>query len=31
MDGHFLFNVIYEDKITFDLVGAAVGVLGTYN
>ena len=28
MDGHFLFNVIYEDEITFNVVGAAVKVLG---
>ena len=28
MEGHFLFSVVYNDEITFNLVGAAVGVLG---
>ena len=28
MDGHFLFNVIYKDEITYKVVGAAVKVLG---
>ena len=28
MDGHFLFSVVYRDEITFNLVGAAVEVLG---
>lgn len=28
MDGHFLFSVIYKDEITYNLVGAAVEVLG---
>ena len=30
MDGHFLFSVIYKDEITYNLVGAAVEVLGQY-
>lgn len=28
MEGHFLFNVIYNDEVTYNLVGAAVEVLG---
>ena len=28
MDGHFLLRVVYEDKITFDLVQAATEILG---
>lgn len=29
MDGHFLYSVVYKDEVTFNLVGAAVNILGT--
>ena len=29
MDGHFLYSVDYKDEIPFNLVGAAVNILGT--
>lgn len=29
MDGHFLYSVVYKDEITFNLVDAAVNILGT--
>ena len=31
MDGHFLFSVVYKDEIFYNLVGAAVEVLGIIN
>lgn len=31
MEGQFLVRQIYEDEITYNLIGAAVEILGTYS